>query len=249
MDPLGFLLQRLGSFRGRHRVESVWARTTGKGVRSRRLQGGGIILCDLAVPYDRNVWLRREEERDLEKLASLLKPDSVFVDCGANIGLWTLTAAPIAKRVVALEPTPDTAERLRSNIAVSGFSNTVVIEAAVGAAPGRGFLEESHHHNVNRLVSDGGREVDVVTLDSIGDVDGIKIDVEGAEVSVLQGAVSSLTCCRPWVMIEFNSEHIGSVRLDDWEAHRLLRDLGHATTDSPSPRLGWYSNLLYLPTD
>ena len=251
VDPLGALLQRAGSFRARGHVESLWVRTTGRGTRLRRLPGGAVIACDLAIPYERNVWLRREEERDLELLRSLLTPDDTFLDCGANVGLWTLTAAPIARRVIGVEPNARVAARLRANIEASALANVTVVEAALGAAAGRGFLDEPAEHNASRLAS-AGREVAVTTIDEIlgGDrVTAIKLDVEGSEHAALRGAAESIARWRPWLVVELNTGFVGSLELDDWDVHRALVELGYATDSRPPARLGWYANLLYRPVE
>src|SRR5688572_20763314 len=73
---------------------------------------GTVAVVDLRTPFGK--WLYRYglpyEDPDFELLHKLLAPGDVFIDCGANIGHFTLTAAPIvgaSGRVIAFEPAPD----------------------------------------------------------------------------------------------------------------------------------------------
>ena len=94
MDLLGHFLRATPGFRGKGRLVNRWVRHPGPPWnRERILPGGAIIHCDLLIPYEAMVWIEAEEETDLQTLRLLLKENQHFVDCGANIGLWTLVAA------------------------------------------------------------------------------------------------------------------------------------------------------------
>src|SRR6516162_5855724 len=94
---LGELIRLSGSvaFPGKNsRLIPLWMSIRDQqSVKTRELPGGGKVQCDLSVPYECMVWLKQEEQEDLEILERLLKPKDIFVDCGANIGIWTLVAA------------------------------------------------------------------------------------------------------------------------------------------------------------
>ena len=130
----------------------------------------------------------------------LLRRGDLFIDVGANSGSYTLWAADAGAEVIAIEP--DTASRhlLLENIALNGYS-VEVLPIALGPEPGRMLLTSGL--GVNYLLPDGtdgssrvpSQEVVVETLDNvIGDLTakGVKIDVEGAELLVLQGARRAL---------------------------------------------------------
>lgn len=161
--------------------------------------------------------LRDAVEPELHYLQKFLGKNGAFIDVGANIGLFTLKAAPLAGRVVAVEPGEEAGHQLDANVALNGFSNVSVVRKALSDQPGRAVL----FHNplgddpqAFSLLSDGtdsGSEaVDLVTLDklveeqNVSRVDCIKIDVEGAEDLVLAGAVGTLTRDRPTVIFEIN---------------------------------------------
>jgi FkbM family methyltransferase len=133
-------------------------------------------------------------------LDRFVRPGATVVDVGANIGYNTLHAARRAGphgRVIAVEPAPDNLEVLQRNLAAAGATNVVVAPVAAGAVPGlRELFVRGRTSAVNSLfprscyafVTDIVR-VPVVPLDDLvaGGADVVKIDVEGAELEVLEG--------------------------------------------------------------
>lgn len=123
-----------------------------------------------------------------------LKPGGVFVDIGANAGIYTLTAAATGARVLSVEPNPKALERLRLNIALNGFEDKVTVEAVGIAEKAGAFMMELDASNLGggSLVpgwSARGAEIevpclallDVLRRNAITHVDILKIDIEGAE--------------------------------------------------------------------
>jgi FkbM family methyltransferase len=130
----------------------------------------------------------------------------LMIDIGANLGWHTLHAAQTAGMVVAFEPDPFNAWLLERNLVANGINNVVVETRAVGAAPGMATLYRYKTANRGRhsLAVDhghGSRSVSVTDLDGalkgLGlagrDVALIKIDVEGYEPAVIEGAKDTLT--------------------------------------------------------
>lgn len=147
------------------------------------------------------------ESGDLEKgtrllLERFLRPGDVFVDVGANLGLHSLAAARALGgkgRVIAFEPFPPTVQLLERTVYLNGYSGLIeIIPAAVSNQGGTQTLHlgrTSGHHSLYPLVDPiplPPVEVSVVTLDEqLGpttEIALIKIDVEGAELDVLDGA-------------------------------------------------------------
>jgi FkbM family methyltransferase len=187
----------------------------------------------LVAPLDTGPWVRVSGVSDFEwavlagarspegqtaaRFIQLLAPGQVVLDVGANVGYYALTAAARVGpggRVIAFEPGPAVAARLRENAGLNGLSNLTVVEAAVADRPGvRRFHlgEDSEGSSLYDAVPGTAGEVDVrvVTLDDesvgLGRVDVVKIDAEGAEVGVLRGARRLLTDPHaPAVMLEAN---------------------------------------------
>jgi len=214
-------------FKGKGRLLRHWLehRETGY-VGSRRLPGGGRMICSFDVPYEAMVWARQEEEVELRALQALLSPGDHFVDCGANVGLWSLVAAGrvgAAGRVTAFEPNPPAYQRLTQNVAASGEvgRRVTAINVAVADRVGEAAFATGTHHNLGRIVADPAADsivVAAVTLDDqLGEtpVHALKLDIEGGEAAALRGAMRILKAQRPWVLAEFNVGIAGSGRIGD----------------------------------
>ena len=149
----------------------------------------------------------RQWEPDLSALVSnSCKPDTVFVDVGANIGYFTLLAgsrihAGGSGRVIAVEPNPDCCALLERNLVINWSMCPIDLHrVAVGAEPGEVWLEIPTDRAANGRIAvesdanEGGRRFRVpkLPLDAIVPaglaVDILKIDVEGHELSVFEGA-------------------------------------------------------------
>jgi FkbM family methyltransferase len=117
--------------------------------------------------------------------------DLLIVDAGANIGafsLYALQTAPHSK-VIAVEPAPDSCKRIRSMLCTNAMeSRCALYEAALGERPGETTIRLDIASQFRRT-GIPGHPVVMVTLDSLippgATVDLLKMDIEGAEYSVL----------------------------------------------------------------
>jgi FkbM family methyltransferase len=168
-----------------------------------------------------------EYEPEMRDALSLLGPGGVFVDVGANVGVYTLHAArrvgPSGK-VFFFEPTMETYERTCENVRLNGFANIKGFQKAVADQEGTVDFMVCESNNSNYigtgLLSEESREsvevrtVPVDTIDALAarenleKADLIKIDAEGAETLVMKGAVNLLRKSRPSVL--FESGFVGS---------------------------------------
>ena len=165
----------------------------------------------------------------------LLQPGDLFVDVGSNVGSYALWAADAGARVIAVEPSPEAARRLRRNVALNDFPITVR-ECGLADRPGRLTLSTGQD-TTNHLLLDPdavGDSIEVDTLDNlIGDrfVTGVKIDVEGAERLVLDGAVRALEERRIGVLqIEWNGRSQQVLGEDRGPVAALLTKYGYELT-------------------
>jgi FkbM family methyltransferase len=140
---------------------------------------------------------------DISLAAAALTKARVFVDIGANIGLYSLMARklmPPDSRLVVFEPDPRTVRKLRQNLDFNHADNVTVINAAVGARNEVLTLYNASPKNFGRNslkepATDGqetrGTEVQVrplheaLTECDVEHVDVLKIDVEGFEAEAL----------------------------------------------------------------
>jgi len=157
-------------------------------------------------------------------------PGSLFIDVGANVGTYTVLAASLGAEVIAVEPAPDTAALLAENITLNGFDTVQVVKAAAGRAVGTTRFSQALD-TVNHLDPLGPVDVEVVTVDSlVGDrqVAGLKVDVEGFELDVLEGARHALATQRiHLIQLEWNDASREATGVDRRPAAALLRDYGY----------------------
>ena len=121
------------------------------------------------------------------------------MDVGAHVGTWALRATRGFQKVVAFEPDSKANKILRTNVKLNNLHNIIVIEAAISNTTGEMPVanESQNGKKVNR--------VPVRTLDSFKlEPSLVKIDTEGNELSVLQGARETLRQ-KPQLVIETHS--------------------------------------------
>jgi FkbM family methyltransferase len=182
------------------------------------------------------------EAKTTAAFCALIKPGSIVVDVGANVGFYTLTAAQEAGatgRVIAFEPNEHAANRLRENIALNGLINVDVVSAALGAQEGKltfHLAPDSEGSSLYAVESQDGptTEVIVATLDrylgsaGVTRVDLLKIDAEGAELDVLRGGVSLLTGeGAPVIIIEANPVTLRAAGHSPADLRALIEGYGY----------------------
>ncbi len=145
-----------------------------------------------------------------------LKPDMVFVDIGANIGLFTLMAARqvgSAGHIYSFEPDAGNCALLRKNVEQNGYGNVTLIQKAISDRSGTCTLFQSEcnmgDHRTYQ-VSKGRKRVTIecVSLDDYFPVDAridmIKMDIEGAEEAAIRGMDRILNSAHhPQLILEF----------------------------------------------
>jgi FkbM family methyltransferase len=148
-------------------------------------------------------------EIDLLKYMQSIKgylPAGETIDVGANIGNHTIFLAEFVRPpVTAYEPSPKVLPLLKDNLSNNGIDATVV-ELGLGANQGFGQVEIVDQANIgNTRVIPGQGDTPITTLDDEcrgKEVALIKVDVEGMEIQVLQGAVETLKRCKPHLFLE-----------------------------------------------
>lgn len=201
-------------------------------------------------------WLSHERDDDLIRLLRqgyfeaaeqaffwlYLRPGDRFIDCGAHIGLYSLTAARAASRdihITAVEANPNTVELLRWNLLANEVSAEVIAAAIWKDESGAPFLSENSGRSAYACIAfdEGAPSIAVptFTLDRLIKQNGsnpvalIKIDVEGAEHEALSGGISSIReHLAPLVMIEFTEQNLRRRGSTTEALARQLRDLGYS---------------------
>ena len=202
------------------------------------------------------------------------------IDIGANLGEWTV---PLARavgpegRLLAIEPAPRAAAALEKTLAANALRHAAVLRCALGEADGSAELAmplvtsaradtgtarvgpaAAGHETLEVPLS---RLDTLVALHRLDRIDFVKIDVEGHERRVLDGAAASLARFRPVLVVETGHEGAGERalirnRLEDLGYRMLgilldygMADAGWAAYAAAAPpfRPGDAHNLLLLP--
>jgi len=182
------------------------------------------------------------EEATTRLFNRLLQPGMIAVDIGAHVGYFTLLAAkrvgPVGT-VLAFEPDADNHAALLKNIAMNNYQNITVARQAVSDREGYAQLHltqtGSGRHSMfhHGLPERGSVDIETTTLDATLEelgwphVDLIKIDVEGAEVSVLNGMAQLLESqTAPDVIVEFMPELLHNAGVTPQQFFDKLTSLG-----------------------
>jgi FkbM family methyltransferase len=160
------------------------------------------------------------EQQELTIYEALAKTSRTIVDVGGNIGIYAGIGArnlPEDGRLITFEPVPDNLAYMDRNLEANGLTGKVTVEPlALGEEVGEVtiYLAEglTGAHSVSaRTVktSRGSIVVPMVTLDhyladqGVGQVDVIKIDVEGFDVAALRGMAKTLAEHQPALLVEY----------------------------------------------
>jgi FkbM family methyltransferase len=147
----------------------------------------------------------------------------VFYDIGANLGFFALLGARLVGpggKVYAFEAAPDNAQAITVNAAINEIANIEVIAKAVAARSGTGRLQVVDDQSWSKLAEYGAHpyteqlmEVELVSIDELiaaGTIEPptvVKIDVEGAELAVLEGMRQTLQRFGPAIICELHDTH------------------------------------------
>jgi FkbM family methyltransferase len=186
-------------------------------------------------------------------LPGLIDMDTVFVDVGAYIGLYTVYACKRVRKVLAVEPNPMALMYLKTNVTLNNCHNTIVVPKAIsnkkglvelripkpakrGHVPGKASIvwsfEKALRINVEADTLDN--IIDEVGLDT---VDFIKIDVEGAEGLVVRGAEKTLKKAKA-LLIEIWPENAWVINHLQAFGYKLIKVICHDIYD--------YCNYIFL---
>lgn len=160
------------------------------------------------------------EAEMLADLQSRLFFPSVAVDIGAHVGNHAIFLAGVLNLAThAFEPNPTHFALLRSNLRANGLEDRCTpYNVALGAGPGRGTIDRGSATNsgMSRVTPASEGPVEIVSLDAtlsqLQRLDVLKIDVEGREIDVLNGAVQILARLRPIAYIEIAAENFAQAR-------------------------------------
>lgn len=149
---------------------------------------------------------------------NVVKQGDICIDCGANMGYHTVTLAKLVGpngNVLAFEPLRIIYQQLNGNIFINGLRNVTCFNLALGndnkiVQMDPLDLDSSSVNIGGTKIGGGGENVEMVKLDQIvtNGVSFVKIDVQGSEVSLLEGADKLIKNSRPVIFIEVENHYL-----------------------------------------
>lgn len=172
-----------------------------------------------------------------------VKKFSVALDIGANVGLWSRSLCNNFRTVIAFEPVAMFTECLIRNV---NASNLQVKDFALGDRQTRATMiitegNTGHTHIDPCTLGTGDTEVYCLDDLDLDEVDYVKIDCEGYEYRILQGAKETIQRCRPVVVVEQKPHDAYSDQYGQHAAIDLLKSWGMIRLDQVKDDwiMGW----------
>jgi FkbM family methyltransferase len=207
--------------------------------------GPSRMVADLTTALGLRLYRYGLIDPEMALVRRLLAPGDSFVDGGANVGLYTLLAAPVVGptgRVIAFEPATATRGWLTRNVRLNGYDWVEVRSEALDATSSeRSFVSRqgdaaglSSFAPGHRGPSDRVETVVTIALDRAltettrAKLALVKLDLEGAEVGALRGATELLREVGPDLLVEVEAEHLARNGSSAVELFDLLRAAGYS---------------------
>jgi FkbM family methyltransferase len=171
-------------------------------------------------------------------LMETLKPGMNAVDIGGNIGYYAMLEARLvgpSGKVIAIEPMPENSAQLSKNVEANGYQNIHIHKVAIGNKDGSALMYiagKSNWHSMRPNSSSKGEiKVPVCTLDSLlvpynlPSVDLVRMDLEGYEVTAIEGMKRTLVKYGPRLLVELHPHLVGTAAIEKYL--RCLGNLGY----------------------
>jgi FkbM family methyltransferase len=200
-------------------------------------------------------------EPEFQQLERFLCPEGVFIDVGANTGIYTLKAAKYFDQkgvVLAIEPFPDVLATLYYSVQANSFQNVRLRNFCASDKTGSGTLWlNAGHPNSFSLFKNDEKASSLSTLkvalddlfewENLSRLDYLKIDAEGAEQMILSGASKVIQKFRPIIQAEILLKQV-SFALPDYSSFSAPASPNKLFIPKENPKhglpvaLGWHEN-------
>jgi FkbM family methyltransferase len=214
------------------------------------------LRIKLTLPRDKSLWTGTYEAEFAAELSSAIQPGAVAYDIGGFRGFMSAVMALAgAKRVITFEPLGDNVQQLHELTLLNPALPIEVRAIAVGDRDGETTFEQMPEPSMGKLSESEFQThrrgiatvcVPMRSIDSLVDAadvpapDVIKIDVEGAEVRVLKGAIHTLHHYKPTVFVEAHSPGLAA------QCAEQLTVLGYAVSQLSTGSVAFDPNVTHL---
>ena len=186
----------------------------------------------LSQPYLRELNIIKEY------LKNNINKNNLFIDIGAHIGTISIPLSSIYKQILAFEPLKENYDLLEINIKLNNIEN--ISTANLGLSNKNTTAVLTQHDNnsgsyyMKEIENINNEGFNIVKLDEFTfniPVDFIKIDTEGSELFVLQGAYNTITKHKPMIQIETNNCSNKFFNYDKKDIFKFMNDLNYTILD------------------
>jgi len=159
------------------------------------------------------------EKKIYDKYKNILEPNDIAIDVGGYIGSHTLPMSKFCNKVYVFEPNTELHKVIEQNIELNKIDNITLFDIALGNNKDVDFYERTDGTSriAEKSIRGEKKQITTKSLDSLLKLDSlklIKIDVEGHEYEVLEGAKKTIAKHRPYILIEtFKSRR---TKLKEW---------------------------------
>ena len=222
------------------------------------LSNGAVVLGRNRAGFGgRGIYVFRDAlEPELQHLERLLPEAGVFVDVGANTGVYTLKAAKHFSDqgvVLALEPFLDVLNTLERSVDLNGFSNVRLRNLCAGRATSASIFWKNfgEPHNFSSVKNDAhARPLSVLTValddlfewEKLDRLDYLKVDVEGGEAEVLAGATKIVQRYRPIIQVEVQFKDV-NLELADYAVWHAPNSVNRLYVPKEHPQIAALADL------
>jgi FkbM family methyltransferase len=223
-------------------------------------------------------WRGSYSSAELSWMGQVIKKDWVFFDIGANKGEFSLFAAKrlTQGKVIAFEPVPSLCAELQQNILLNHFQQVRVVCKGLSDCQGEAIIYNAREKYDNEWnlgtysIYQGNKtntafgKIELMVLDdfvkseNMERLDLMKIDIEGAEWKMLQGARETIARFKPLILVELNAETTAAAGYTPIDILDFLKGFGYRfriikrygrTAELREDRLGKFQNVLCIPED
>ena len=191
----------------------------------------GWWLPDTDTDFDRWILDGDYQKEHRDGILNFLKTQGVefnnCLDVGAHVGFWLKDLQKTFKMVYAFEPISDVRECLKKNVEKDNY---LLFDFGLGNKNEKVMVNYIPEETGNTYVSDqGNREIEIRRLDEIKlpKIDYIKIDAEGYEIKVLQGAEGLITRDEPYIHVEVKQKILERHGLSAVDIDRYFEEIDY----------------------
>jgi FkbM family methyltransferase len=184
------------------------------------------IVKGISQPYTR--------ELDLVKKYLIKNPNknNTYLDIGGHIGTTSLPYSKLFSQIIVYEPTKNNYKHLLKNIEYNKLTNIIAKNVGVFNKNMKGKIIKHGKNSGCYHIKESGNidSIDIIKLDNENiktQVDFIKIDTEGSELYVLEGAKNLIKKCKPLIQVETTDHTNKLYNYDKKKIYDFLFEIGY----------------------